>query len=201
MTAREIIMYEAEAIMKIPADNDYKLAATIIHQRAHIFYGKAVLMGIGKAGQIALNIATTLSSTGTPAVFLHPAEAVHGDMGMIQQYDVLILISNSGITKEIVLACYLVKKMYHQMPIILITGTLNTELCGWADCILHTGNPLEVCPFGLTPTTSTTVMTVIGDIIVNLLMQRIEFTREDYYKRHHGGYIGNELNNNLNKNG
>src|SRR5690606_25823951 len=146
--------------------------------------------GMGKAGQIALNIATTFSSTGTPAIFLHPADAQHGDLGVIQNNDILLLVSNSGKTNEILQLIELANRLVPNIPIIVITGNENSELASKANISLFTGNPPEVCPLGLTPTTSTTVMTVIGDILVTLMMKKINFTPEEYAKRHHSVYLG-----------
>jgi arabinose-5-phosphate isomerase len=145
---------------------------------------------MGKAGQIANNIATTFSSTGTPALFLHPSDAQHGDLGIIQKNDVLLLISNSGKTREILELVDLSKKLVSNIPIIVITGNPDSELGRIADIAIGTGHPDEICPLGLTPTTSTTTMTVIGDLLVVLMMKKIGFSAEDYAKRHHGGYLG-----------
>jgi arabinose-5-phosphate isomerase len=145
---------------------------------------------MGKAGQIAINIATTFSSTGTPSVFLHPADAQHGDLGVMQENDVLLLISNSGKTREIMEIVELTNRLYEGIPLIVITGNPESDLGKMADVCIATGNPKEVCILGLSPTTSTTVMTVIGDILVVSMMKKICFTAEDYAKRHHGGYLG-----------
>ena len=140
---------------------------------------------MGKAGQIALNIAMTFSSTGTPSVFLHPSEAQHGDLGLLQENDVMLLISNSGKTREIVELVSLTRNLYPQTPFIIITSNPESPLAEVADVLLLTGNPQEVCALGLSPTTSTTVMTVIGDVLVVGTMRKIGFTRADYNKRHH----------------
>lgn len=186
----DIVKYEAFAILNIPIDNNYQKAVELIYQRVHNQSGKVVASGMGKAGQIALNIATTLSSTGTPSVFLHAADAQHGDLGVIQQNDILLFVSNSGKTNEIIRLLDLARNLYEDLPLILITGNAEGTLSKMADALLLTGNPQEVCPLGLTPTTSTTVMTVIGDILVSQMMQKIEFTAEQYAKRHHSGYLG-----------
>ena len=164
----------------------------LIHEQVHIKGGKVVISGMGKAGQIGVNIATTLSSTGTPAVFLHPSESQHGDLGIVQKNDVLILISNSGKTREIVELEVLVKRLYTDIKIIGLTGNLEGDLAKSSDVVLYTGAPEEVCPLGLTPTTSTTAMTVIGDVVIVLLMQKIGFSKEEYAKRHHSGYLGSK---------
>ena len=152
--------------------------------------GKLVTSGMGKAGQIAMNIATTFCSTGIPAVFLHPSEAQHGDLGILQENDLMLLISNSGKTREIVELTELARKLNPDMKKIVITGNPDSPLAQAADICLATGHPDEVCLLGMTPTTSTTVMTVIGDILVVETMRRTGFTIEEYSKRHHGGYLG-----------
>ncbi len=187
-----IISEEAEAIRNIPVTGDYAKAVEIIHHRVHQLKGKLVASGMGKAGQIALNIATTLSSTGTPSVFLHPSDSQHGDLGVIQENDLLLLVSNSGKTREILELVDLAGRLHPGLPLIVITGNPDSELAGIADAVLFTGAPPEVCPLGLTPSTSTTTMTVIGDILMALMMKKIGFTSEDYAKRHHGGYLGDK---------
>jgi len=186
----EIIKEEIEALKNIPLLNNFEKAIDIIYNKVHQEGGKIVTTGMGKAGQIALNIATTFSSTGSPAVFLHPSDAQHGDLGVLQKNDVLILISNSGKTREISELLFLSKKFYKNIPTILITGNPNPEKTFKTDVTLYTGNPKEVCPLGLSPTTSTTVMTVIGDVLIVLMMEKINFTKELYALRHHGGYLG-----------
>jgi arabinose-5-phosphate isomerase len=187
---REIINFEASAIRSIPVSLNFEKAVEIIHMQVHGRNGKLVTSGMGKAGQIAHNIATTFSSTGTPAAFLHPSEAQHGDLGILQKNDVLLAISNSGKTREIIELIDLKNNLYPSIPVIVITGNENSPLAQKCDCYISTGAPAEVCPLGLTPTTSTTVMTVIGDVLVILLMERIGFNADDYSKRHHGGYLG-----------
>jgi arabinose-5-phosphate isomerase len=187
---REILDKEATAVRNIPITTNFGKAIGIIHLQVHCRKGKIVTSGMGKAGQIAHNIATTFSSTGTPAVFLHPSEAQHGDLGILQENDVLLAISNSGKTREIIELIDLKNNLYPLIPVIVITGNENSPLALKADCFISTGAPGEVCPLGLTPTTSTTVMTVIGDVLVVLLMEKIGFNANDYSKRHHGGYLG-----------
>lgn len=189
---KDILRREAEAISSIPVTDGFEKAIEIIYEHVHVRHGKIIMSGMGKAGQIAVNMSTTFCSTGSPSVFLHPAEAQHGDLGVIQPNDVLVLISNSGKTREIVELISLAKGLYEGLPIIVITGNPDSPLANDADVVLATGNPAEVCMLGLTPTTSTTVMTVIGDILVVTLMKKIGFTSQDYAKRHHGGYLGNK---------
>jgi arabinose-5-phosphate isomerase len=187
-----ILRHEAQAVSNIPVTEAFDEAVTLIHRQVHEKDGKLVTSGMGKAGEIAQNIATTFSSTGTPAVFLHPAEAQHGDLGVIQPNDVLLLISNSGKTREILELVQLADHLYPDLPLIVITAQADTGLAKAADVTLLTGNPDEVCPLGLSPTTSTTVMTVIGDALIVLTMEKIGFTNEEYAKRHHGGYLGSK---------
>ncbi|MDE5845005.1 MAG: SIS domain-containing protein [Muribaculaceae bacterium] len=188
---REILKAESNAILQIPVTDGYERAVDLIVEHVHNRGGKLVTSGMGKAGQIAMNIATTFCSTGTPAVNLHPSEAQHGDLGVIQPDDLLLLISNSGKTREIVELISLARELYDcHLPIIVITGDENSVLAREADVVLPTGGAPEVCPLGMTPTTSTTVMTVIGDILVVNVMKRTGFTRAEYAKRHHGGYLG-----------
>ncbi len=187
---QQLIRSEADAILNIPVAEHFEQALDLIYNRVHLKGGKVIASGMGKAGQIAINIATTFSSTGTPAVFLHPADAQHGDLGVLQQNDLLLLISNSGKTREILELFELARNLIPDIPIILITGNPESPLARKADVTIFTGAPREVCALGLTPTTSTTVMTVIGDILVVMMMKRIRFSPEDYAKRHHGGYLG-----------
>lgn len=187
---RRILAAESAAVAAIPVTDDYQRAVEAIVEHVHHRHGKLVTTGMGKAGQIAMNIATTFSSTGTPSVFLHPCEAQHGDLGILQPDDIMLMISNSGKTTEIVQLVSLAKSMYPGIPMIVISGQPNSPLAELADFFLHTGGAPEVCPLGLTPTTSTTMMTVIGDVLVVNTMNAIGFSREEYAKRHHGGYLG-----------
>lgn len=191
-----ILEQEANAILRIPATNQYDKAIDLIAEHVHIKKGKLVISGMGKAGQIGQNIATTFCSTGTPAIFLHPSEAQHGDLGVLQENDLLLLITNSGRTREIIELIDLARGLSPFIPIIVITGNKDSVLAKEADVFLHTGNPGEVCPLDLTPTTSTSIMTVMGDILVVGTMKRINFSAKDYAKRHHGGYLGDKSRGN-----
>ncbi len=191
-TIPEILTREIQALQAIPETNDYEAAIQLILERVHRQGGRLITSGMGKAGQIAHNIATTFSSTGTPAYFLHPSEAQHGDLGMVCEGDLMLLISNSGKTREVLELIELTRRMYPEFPFILITGNVQSPLAELVDVCLSTGNPAEVCPLGMTPTTSTTVMTVLGDLLVVSVMQRIGFSLEQYSLRHHGGYLGDK---------
>lgn len=187
---KKIFLQEAAAISNIPVDENFEVALNIIHERVHKNGGKLIVSGMGKAGQIAANIATTFSSTGTPAVFLHPSEAQHGDLGVIAKNDTLLLLSNSGKTREILELIGLASELHEELKFIVITSNCESQVAKLSDICINTGNPKEVCPLGLTPSTSTTVMTVIGDALVIQMMKKIGFTNADYAKRHHGGYLG-----------
>lgn len=192
----QILEAESKAIANIPVTDQYEKAVNAIIEHVHRRGGKLVTSGMGKAGQIAMNIATTFCSTGTPAVNLHPSEAQHGDLGILQPNDIMLLISNSGKTREIIDLVALAHNLYPQVPLIVITGNEDSELAHVADITLATGGTPEVCPLGLTPTTSTTMMTVIGDILVVNVMRLTGFTKSQYALRHHGGYLGDKSRKN-----
>lgn len=181
---------EARVVSNIPIDESYQEAVSLILNHVHRLGGKLITSGMGKAGQIAGNIATTFCSTGTPAIFLHPSEAQHGDLGIICKNDLMLLISNSGKTREILELVELARHFVPGIPYICITGNSESILAEKADVTLHTGGQPEICPLGLTPTTSTTAMTVIGDLLVVSTMSAIDFSYEAYSMRHHGGYLG-----------
>ena len=187
---KDLLQREAQAVLNIPVTDAYEKAVALIVEQVHRKHGKLVTSGMGKAGQIAMNIATTFCSTGIPAVFLHPSEAQHGDLVILQENDLLLLISNSGKTREIVELTQLAHQLNPALKKIVITGNPDSPLAKAADICLATGHPDEVCPLGMTPTTSTTMMTVIGDILVVETMHQTGFTIEEYSKRHHGGYLG-----------
>lgn len=193
---KDLIQKERDAISSIPITDDYELAIEVIFEHIHKKGGTLICSGMGKAGQIALNISTTFSSTGTPSVFLHPSEAQHGDLGILRSNDVLLLVSNSGKTREILELVNLSRSLHPTIKIIAITKNYNSSLGKESDITIITGNTQEVCPLGLTPTISTTVMTVIGDLLVVSMMEKIGFTKLEYFKRHHGGYLGKQSKNN-----
>lgn len=192
---KAILKKEADAIQNIPVTDAYNKATDLIVEHVHRKKGKLVTSGMGKAGQIAQNMATTFCSTGTPAIFLHPSEAQHGDLGVLQEDDIILMISNSGKTREIIELIGLARHLNPNIQFIVITSDPSSVLAQEADVCLLTGNPAEVCKLGLTPTTSTTMMTVIGDILVVDTMDKIGFDAADYAKRHHGGYLGDKSRN------
>ena len=188
----DILEHEAKALLSIPYSEDYDRAIELIIEHVHRRGGKLVASGMGKAAQVALNIATTFSSTGTPGVFLHPGEAQHGDIGVLQPNDVMLLISNSGTTREMLDLVALTKDLHPEIPVIAMTGNPESELSRLSDVTLLTGGAPEVCPLGLTPTTSTTVMTAIGDVLIVNVMNLIGLSSKEYSKRHHGGFLGHK---------
>ena len=187
---KDIVTREAEAIMNIPIGDEYEKAVNLIVHHVHELKGKLITSGMGKAGQIAMNMATTFSSTGTPSIFLHPSEAQHGDLGILQKNDLFLLVSNSGKTREVLELMDLSLTLDPTLKFIVLTGNTQSPLARQANVVLSTGKPDEVCALGLAPTTSTTVMNVIGDVLVVETMKKIGFTAEEYNKRHHGGYLG-----------
>jgi arabinose-5-phosphate isomerase len=195
---KSIFEREAEAIRSIPISDAYARVVEMIHEKVHVRGGKVIASGMGKAGHVANHMATTLSSTGTPALFLHPSEAQHGDLGVIRENDMLLVLSNSGRTREILELVELTRALFTGIPLVIITGNPEGPLAKKSDLVLFTGNPEEVCPLGLTPTTSATTMAVIGDALVVLLMNRIGFTPMDYARRHHGGYLGKKSRDHAN---
>ena len=197
---RRVLDQEAEAIKSIPISDDYDQVVELIYDKVHLRGGKIIASGMGKAGHVANHMATTLSSTGTPSLFLHPSEAQHGDLGIIRENDVLVVLSNSGKTREILELVDLTHALHSKVPVIIITGNPDGPLARESKLVLFTGNPDEVCPLGLTPTTSATAMAVISDVLVVLMMKRIGFTPQDYARRHHGGYLGEKSRNAGNEN-
>ena len=187
---RKVLDQEAEAIRSIPVSSEYAQVVELIYERVHTRGGKIIASGMGKAGHVANHVATALSSTGTPALFLHPSEAQHGDLGIIRENDILLVLSNSGKTREILELVELTHALHPGIPVLIVTGNPEGPLSRQSKLVLYTGNPAEVCPLGLTPTTSATTMAVIGDVLVVLMMKRIGFSAKDYALRHHGGYLG-----------
>lgn len=153
--------------------------------------GRVVVMGMGKSGHIGSKIAATFASTGTPAFFVHPGEASHGDLGMITQNDVVIAISFSGETAEIITLLPLIKRF--NVPLIAITGKPNSTLAKTANTFLEVSIEKEACPFNLAPTSSTTATLVMGDALAIALLEARGFTKEDFARAHPGGSLGKRL--------
>ncbi len=153
--------------------------------------GKIIVMGLGKSGHIADKIAATFASTGTPAFFIHPSEAIHGDLGMIDKEDVVLILSNSGETEEIVSLIPIIKKM--GITIIALTGNKKSKLSNEATVHLNVEVKEEACPMNLAPTASTTAALAMGDAIAVALLEKKGFTKEDFAKSHPGGSLGKKL--------
>ncbi|HMS85703.1 MAG TPA: KpsF/GutQ family sugar-phosphate isomerase [Nitrospira sp.] len=153
--------------------------------------GKAVVSGMGKSGLIGQKIAATLASTGTSSFFLHPAEGVHGDLGMLARQDVLVAISNSGETQELLQLLPFVKRL--GIPVISMTGRMNSTLSKNSDVALDVSVAEEACPMGLAPTASTTATLALGDALAVALLQKREFKAEDFAQFHPGGSLGRRL--------
>lgn len=183
--ARAILEAEAEAIRAIRLDEHFLRAVELLRR----CQGKVITTGMGKVGIIARKVATTLSSTGTPACFLHPGEAAHGDLGLVSKHDVLITFSNSGKTREVLETIDRAKKL-NGMHLIAITGHRNSPIARQSDVVLCIGKVKEPCVLGLTPSASTTAMLALGDALALVLMEKKGFTKTDYAKFHHGGYLG-----------
>ena len=150
--------------------------------------GKLVLTGIGKSGYIGKKISATLSSVGSPSVFMHPVEALHGDLGMMQHNDILIALSYSGETDELLSVLNPAKRL--GIPIVAITGDSDSRLAQLSDLYVEMKVPREACPFNLAPTTTTTALLALGDALALVLLQVRGFTKEDYGRLHPGGAIG-----------
>jgi arabinose-5-phosphate isomerase len=153
--------------------------------------GRVIVSGMGKSGHIARKIAATLASTGTPAQFVHPAEASHGDLGMITPDDVMLALSNSGETDELLLILPLIKRQ--GIPLIVMTGNPRSSLARQADQHLDVSVPAEACPLGLAPTASTTAALVMGDALAIALLEARGFTTEDFARSHPAGSLGRRL--------
>lgn len=186
----QLLKQEADAITKAAnrlQSDQVELAVEILTN----CQGKVVLVGVGKSGIIARKIAATLTSTGTLAVYLHPADAFHGDLGIVTAADVAVVLSNSGETDELVAMLPYLK--YRQVPIIALVGNLRSTLARNADVVLDATVDQEACPFNLAPTTSTTVALSIGDALAMTLMQVKGLTPEDFALNHPAGRLGKRL--------
>ncbi|MGA0571992.1 KpsF/GutQ family sugar-phosphate isomerase [Variovorax sp. VNK109] len=153
--------------------------------------GRVVVMGMGKSGHIGRKVAATLSSTGTPSMFVHPAEASHGDLGMIKPVDVVLAISNSGESDELTAILPVLKRL--GAPLIAITGGLQSTLARHADLVLDSGVEKEACPLNLAPTASTTAQLAMGDALAVCLLEARGFKPEDFARSHPGGSLGRRL--------
>jgi len=189
LTAKQTIQMESDAISNLSAliDNDFAEAVELIYKSK----GRVIVTGIGKSAIIATKIVATLNSTGTPSVFMHAADAIHGDLGLILKDDVVICISKSGSTPEIKVLVPLIKKASNKM--IAITGNKDSFLGKQSDFVLNSYVEKEACPNNLAPTTSTTAQLVIGDALAVCLLKLRGFSEKDFAKYHPGGSLGKRL--------
>jgi len=187
--ARRVLQIEADAITGlIESTGDEFVRACEICLACR---GRIVVTGMGKSGHVASKVAATLASTGSPAFFVHPGEASHGDLGMITGNDVVLAVSNSGATKEIVLILPLIKRL--GVPLITMTGRPDSVLATKAQVNLHIGVAKEACPLNLAPTASTTATLAMGDALAVALLECRGFTEEDFARSHPGGTLGRRL--------
>lgn len=183
--ARQIMDQEAKAIERIPLDDHFATTIDILYNCS----GKVITTGMGKAGIIAGKVASTLCSTGTPASFLHPGEAAHGDLGLLAPGDVIVAFSTSGKTREIIEMLELAHHFGIE-KIIGITSHPDSLIRHLSNVVINMGLIKEPCILGLTPTASTAAMLAVGDALALVLMEKKGISRADYGLRHHGGYLG-----------
>jgi len=185
---KDILRKEAEALLKVmeALDDSFTRAAEIIFACT----GRVVLTGMGKSGLVCKKIAATLASTGTPALFVHPADSLHGDLGMLQRGDVLIVVSNSGDTEEVVRIIPWVKRL--DIPLVAITGDAASTIARLSDVALVV-NVEEACPYNVVPTSSTTATLALGAALAIAVMERRSFKVEDFASLHPGGSLGRKL--------
>ena len=191
--ARKVLEIECAALAslleRLQGDNGDRFEQAV--ERMLACRGRVVVAGMGKSGLIARKISATLASTGTPALFLHPAEAAHGDLGMMAQGDLLLVLSYGGETEEIEQPVAMAKRL--GLPILVMTGNLRSNLARIADAVLDVRVEREACPLNLTPTASTTAMMALGDALAIALLERRGFTAEDFARLHPGGSLGKKL--------
>ncbi|MDY6971335.1 MAG: KpsF/GutQ family sugar-phosphate isomerase [Thermodesulfobacteriota bacterium] len=187
--AREVLKIEAQSILSLVerVGTDFEMTVDIILKAK----GRVILTGMGKSGLIGRKIAATLTSTGTPSLFLHPAEAIHGDLGMVTRDDIVLAISNSGQTSEINAILPILKNM--GTKIIAFTGGLGSPMANVCDVVINVGVEREACPMGLAPTASTTAALAMGDALAVALLNRRRFNQDDFKKFHPGGTLGERL--------
>ena len=187
--ARKVIEAEADAIVSVTpiVDESFNRACGMIYDCT----GSCIISGIGKAGIIGQKISATLASTGTPSHFLHPVEAVHGDLGRLRNNDILMVLSYGGETDEVIRLINLVKQL--EIKLIAITGKSDSTLCKYSDVALCMGRMNEACPLGVAPSVSTTCMLAVGDALAFTVMKARNFGVEDYVRFHPGGSLGARL--------
>jgi arabinose-5-phosphate isomerase len=186
---KEVLKIEAQGIIDLMdrVGPEFEKAVQMILKAK----GRVILTGMGKSGLVGRKIAATLNSTGTPALFLHPAEAIHGDLGMVTKDDIILAISNSGHTQEIDTILPILKKM--EAKIIAFTGGLDSPLAKGSDVVIDVGVEREACPMGLAPTASTTAALAMGDALAVVLINCHRFQKKDFRMLHPGGSLGDRL--------
>ncbi len=192
-TGENVVRIEAEALRSL-ADRLAGPMAEAFARAVECLYscgGRVVVTGMGKSGLVARKIAATLSSTGTPSLFLHPAEALHGDLGMIVRGDVVVALSQSGETEEILNLVAHIKRL--EARLIVLTGEMRSTLAGAADIVLDCSVAQEACRLGLAPTASTTTMVALGDAVALALAEKRGFQEQDFADLHPGGKLGKKL--------
>jgi arabinose-5-phosphate isomerase len=187
--AQETFDIEAAAVLGLRARTGSSFARAV--EMILGVRGRVVVMGMGKSGHIGRKVAATLASTGTPAMFVHPAEASHGDLGMITASDLVLAISNSGEVEELTTILPVVKRM--GTPLVAITGGLGSTLARHADVVLDSSVEKEACPHNLAPTASTTAQLALGDALAVALLDARDFAPEDFARSHPGGSLGRKL--------
>ena len=189
LLARDTLKVEAAAVLNL----QHHLGADFVKavQLVLASQGRLVVMGMGKSGHIGRKIVATLASTGTPAMFVHPAEASHGDLGMIQPVDVVLAISNSGESDELNVIIPMIKRL--GLPLLAMTGNPASTLARHADVFLNSGVEKEACPLNLAPTASTTAQLALGDALAVALLDARGFKAEDFARSHPGGALGRKL--------
>lgn len=187
--AKQVLKIEAESILNLVdrVGTDFSRAVETIYEAK----GRVIVTGIGKSGLVGKKIVATLTSTGTPAIFLHPVEGLHGDLGIVTRDDVMLAISNSGETSELNTLILGVKDI--GLSLIGFTGNTNSTLAKNSDVVIDVGVEKEACPFGLAPTSSTTAALAMGDALAVALVEKMGFTERDFYKFHPGGHLGQRL--------
>jgi arabinose-5-phosphate isomerase len=187
--AHETLDTEAAAILGLKARVNQGFAQTV--QLMLNVRGRVVVMGMGKSGHVGRKIAATLASTGTPAMFVHPAEASHGDLGMIKRIDIVLAVSNSGEVDEFIAILPFLRRL--GVPLVAMTGGLQSTLARHADTVLDSGVEKEACPLNLAPTASTTAQMALGDALAVALLDARGFRPEDFARSHPGGSLGRRL--------
>jgi arabinose-5-phosphate isomerase len=187
--AKEVLQIEAQSILRLidKIDKNFSRAVNLIYKSK----GRVIITGIGKSGLIGHKIVATLTSTGTQAIFLHPVEGIHGDLGIVTKEDILLAISNSGETRELMPVISSVRHI--GAPIIAFTGNMSSSLAKISDIAIDVSVEKEACPFGLAPTSSSTAALAMGDALAIALIDKRKFREKDFYKFHPGGSLGARL--------